>query len=82
MFDAALNLNKNIKQTLSVCNLIRKHDVSVEVELGFVGYNNNSKSSLTNPDEAKYLLSKQRLMHWLFPLGMFTFRNIKKIILI
>ena len=62
MFDgSALNLNENIKQTLSVCNLIRKHDVSVEAELGFVGYNNSSKSSLTNPDEAKIFVEQTKI---------------------
>ncbi len=62
MFDgSALNLNENIKQTLSVCNLIRKHDVSVEAELGFVGYNNSSKSSLTNPDEAKIFIEQTKI---------------------
>ena len=65
-----------------MCNLIRKHDVSVEAELGFVGYNNSSKSSLTNPDEAKIFIEQTKIDALAVSIEMFTFRNANKIILI
>ena len=46
---------------MSIYNLVKKFDISVEAELGFVSYENSSKSSLTNPDEAKIFVEQTNI---------------------
>lgn len=50
---SALPLSDNIELTSRVVTLARRHGLSVEGEVGAVGYQNGAQSSLTNPDEAE-----------------------------
>lgn len=53
MFDGSrLTLEENIKLTTEVVALAKKAGVSVEGEVGFVGYDNGTASSMTRPDDA------------------------------
>lgn len=53
MFDGSKNeLQQNIDLTAEVVTLARKHGVSVEGEIGFVGYDSGEASSFTKPNEA------------------------------
>jgi fructose-bisphosphate aldolase class II len=54
MFDGSkLSLNENIEKTREIADLAHSFKVSVEGEIGFVGYNQGAESSSTNPIEAK-----------------------------
>lgn len=54
MFDGSkLSLQENIDKTASIVELGHKAGVSVEGEIGFVGYNEGKKSLSTDPEEAK-----------------------------
>lgn len=54
MYDGSkLELNENIEKTASIVELGHKAGVSVEGEIGFVGYNEGKESLKTNPNEAK-----------------------------
>jgi len=53
MFDGSkLSLKENIKQTLTITKKAHKSKVSIEGEIGFVGYNKGKKSKGTDPQEA------------------------------
>ncbi len=47
-----LPLDENIALTRRVANLCKKHDISVEGEVGVVGYNGGAASAHTSPAEA------------------------------
>ncbi len=52
MFDgSALSLNDNIDLTAAIVEMAHRHNVSVEAELGFVGYSHGKASRETVPDE-------------------------------
>lgn len=52
MYDgSALPLADNIARTAEIVALARRHGVSVEAELGFVGYAGGAASALTDPDQ-------------------------------
>ena len=54
MFDGSkLSLNENIEKTSEIADLAHSYKVSVEGEIGFVGYNQGAESLSTNPIEAK-----------------------------
>jgi fructose-bisphosphate aldolase class II len=54
MFDGSkLPLNKNIKISSKISNVAHKHNISVEGEVGIVGYHNGNTSFGTDIDEAK-----------------------------
>ena len=54
MFDGSkLPLNKNIKISSKISNIAHKHNISVEGEVGIVGYHNGNTSFGTDIDEAK-----------------------------
>ena len=53
MFDGSkLSLKENIKQTLKISKKAHESKVSIEGEIGFVGYNRGKKSKWTDPQEA------------------------------
>lgn len=53
MFDgSALPIDQNIETTAQVVELARPHGISVEGEVGFVGYAQGEASAATSPDEA------------------------------
>ena len=53
MFDGSkLSLNENIEKTHEITELAHSYKVSVEGEIGFVGYNEGAESLSTNPNEA------------------------------
>ena len=45
--------DENIEKTREIVELAHKQNISVEGEIGFVGYNDGAKSQSTNPEEAK-----------------------------
>ncbi len=54
MYDGSkLELNENIEKTANIVELGHKAGISVEGEIGVVGYNHGKDSLKTNPDEAK-----------------------------
>ena len=54
MFDGSkLPLNKNIKISSKISNIAHKYNISVEGEVGIVGYHNGATSHGTNIEEAK-----------------------------
>jgi len=54
MFDGSkLPLNQNIKISSSIVKIAQKYHISVEGEIGFVGYHKGKKSEGTNVNEAK-----------------------------
>ena len=53
MFDGSrLSLHENIETTRSVVELAKQYGVSVEGEIGFVGYADSEASATTDPEEA------------------------------
>jgi fructose-bisphosphate aldolase class II len=59
MFDGSkLLLNENIEKTHEIAELAHKNDISVEGEIGFVGYNEGAASQSTDPLEAKEFADK------------------------
>lgn len=56
MYDgSALQLADNINNTSMVVDLAKLHGVSVEAEIGFVGYADGAGSEMTDPEEARQL---------------------------
>ena len=55
-----LQLDENIALTAAVRDIAHPHGVSVEAEIGFVGYNKGVISLPTKPDEAKELFKQAR----------------------
>ena len=54
MFDGSgLPLNENVEKTREIVELAHKQNISVEGEIGFVGYSEGAKSQSTDPEEAK-----------------------------
>ena len=59
MFDGSkLLLNENIEKTHEIAELAHKNDISVEGEIGFVGYSEGAASQSTDPLEAKEFADK------------------------
>ena len=59
MFDGSkLSLNENIEKTHEIAELAHKIDISVEGEIGFVGYSEGAASQSTDPLEAKEFADK------------------------
>ena len=53
MYDgSALPVDENIAASRVVVDLAHRHGVSVEVEIGFVGYDSGASSQMTDPGEA------------------------------
>lgn len=53
MFDGSrLPLSQNISETAAIAEVAHSADVSIEGEIGFVGYSEGEPSSATNPDDA------------------------------
>ena len=59
MFDGSkLNLNENIEKTSEIAEFAHQNNVSVEGEIGFVGYNKGALSDTTDPEQAKEFADK------------------------
>ena len=59
MFDGSkLSLSENIEKTHEIAELAHKNNISVEGEIGFVGYNEGAASKSTDPIEAKEFADK------------------------
>jgi len=59
MFDGSkLSLNENIEKTHEIAELAHKNNISVEGEIGFVGYSEGAASQSTDPLEAKEFANK------------------------
>ena len=59
MFDGSkLSLNENIEKTHEIAELAHKNNISVEGEIGFVGYSEGAASQSTDPLEAKKFANK------------------------
>ncbi|MEC8643717.1 MAG: class II fructose-bisphosphate aldolase [Pseudomonadota bacterium] len=59
MYDgSALPVDDNIAASRAVVDLARRHGVSVEAEIGFVGYDSGAASQMTDPDEAGRLAAE------------------------
>ena len=59
MFDGSkLPLSENIEKTHEIAELAHKNNISVEGEIGFVGYNEGAASQSTDPIEAKEFADK------------------------
>ena len=59
MFDGSkLSLSENIEKTHEIAELAHKNNISVEGEIGFVGYNEGAASQSTDPIEAKEFADK------------------------
>jgi fructose-bisphosphate aldolase class II len=53
MFDGSMHpINKNIELTCKVVELAKRYNISVEGEVGTVGYTNGAESTMTDPNEA------------------------------
>ncbi|GLS86776.1 fructose-bisphosphate aldolase [Cypionkella aquatica] len=62
MYDgSALPLQHNIDQTAEVVALAHRHGVSVEAELGYVGYDKGAASQATDPAEAARFAAETRV---------------------
>jgi fructose-bisphosphate aldolase class II len=54
MYDGSkLSLSENIENTYKISTYAHKHNVSVEGEIGFVGYKDGAQSQSTDPQQAK-----------------------------
>ena len=54
MYDGSkLPFEENLEQSFKIYELTQKYNACLEVELGFVGYNNSSKNKMTSPEEVK-----------------------------
>ena len=54
MYDGSkLSFKENLNQSLKIYELTQKYNACLEVELGFVGYNDTSKNKKTSPEEVK-----------------------------
>ena len=56
-------LNENIEKTHEIAELAHKNDISVEGEIGFVGYSEGAASQSTDPLEAKEFALGIRIEH-------------------
>jgi fructose-bisphosphate aldolase class II len=62
MFDGSrLSLDENIRRTEAVSRLAEEHGVSVEGEIGFVGYDAGETSIGTDPEEARIFAERTRV---------------------
>ena len=56
MYDGSkLPFEKNLEQSFKIYELTKKYNACLEVELGYVGYNDSSKNKMTSPEEVKLL---------------------------
>ena len=56
MYDGSkLPFEKNLEQSFKIYELTQKYNACLEVELGYVGYNDSSKNKMTSPEEVKLL---------------------------
>ena len=46
---------------MKICKIAKKYSISVEAELGFVGYAGKNNSGLTDPDEAKKFIEETQV---------------------
>jgi len=54
MFDGSkLPLQENIEKTFEIAEIAHRHNISLEGEIGFVGYDNGAKSLSTDPNQAR-----------------------------
>ncbi len=59
MFDGSkLNFNENIEKTYEIAEFAHQNHVSIEGEIGFVGYNEGASSETTDPEQAKEFADK------------------------
>jgi len=62
MFDGSrLSLDENVEKSAAVVEIARKHGVSVEGEIGFVGFDSGEESEMTKPEDAKRLAVEANL---------------------
>ncbi|MGB0844090.1 MAG: class II fructose-bisphosphate aldolase [Alphaproteobacteria bacterium] len=62
MYDGSRSeLDKNVEDTAAVVEMARGHGVSVEGEIGFVGYDSGEASSYTKPEEAARFAKETRV---------------------
>ena len=61
MFDGSkLPLSENIEKTNEIVEIAHQSNVSVEGEIGFVGYSEGASSETTDPDQAKEFANKSK----------------------
>ena len=61
MFDGSkLSLSENIEKTNEIVEIAHQSNVSVEGEIGFVGYSEGASSETTDPDQAKEFANKSK----------------------
>jgi len=79
MYDGSnLNLEDNIHKTLNICELAKRHNISVEAELGFVGYSESENSNLTNPTEVKIFVDQTNVDALAVSVGNMHLQNSQK----
>lgn len=79
MYDGSkLNLEDNIHKTLTICELAKKQNISVEAELGFVGYSESENSNLTNPTEVKIFVDQTNIDALAVSVGNVHLQNSQK----
>ena len=79
MYDGSkLNLEDNIHKTLTICELAKKQNISVEAELGFVGYSESENSNLTNPSEVKIFVDQTNIDALAVSVGNVHLQNSQK----
>ncbi len=79
MYDGSkLNLEENIHRTLTICELAKKQNISVEAELGFVGYSESESSNLTNPAEVKIFVDQTNIDALAVSVGNVHLQNSQK----
>ena len=67
MYDGSKkSLKENIKTSYKISTLAHKYNISVEGEIGEVGYFRGQNSKGTDVNEAKEYSSKSKLMLWQF----------------
>ncbi len=77
MYDGSkLSLSENIENTYKISTYAHKHNVSVEGEIGFVGYKDGAASKAQIPQQAKNLPINQGVMLWLLVQEMYIFKQI------
>ena len=61
MFDGSkLPISENIEKTNEIVEIAHQSNVSVEGEIGFVGYSEGASSETTDPDQAKEFADKSK----------------------
>ena len=79
MYDGSkLNLEDNIHKTLTICELAKKQNISVEAELGFVGYSESENSNLTNPTDVKIFVDQTNIDALAVSVGNVHLQNSQK----